>query len=100
VGNGATVESSILRRNESTRFAIRGGEGMGAADREPMPKGGTTDILPLVIGDLQTRDQAGTKKYGTTLQTNNGRDPLIDAYQECLDMAMYLRQAIEERAKP
>jgi len=66
-------------------------------DREPIPAAGTTDILPLVIGDLQTRDQAGRKKYGTTLQANNGRDALVDAYQECLNMAMYLRQAIEER---
>jgi hypothetical protein len=29
--------------------------------------------------------------------TNNGRDSLMDAYQEALDLVMYLRQAIEER---
>jgi hypothetical protein len=68
-----------------------------AAKRQAMPTPGKTDILPLVIADLQARDAAGTKKYGTTLQTNNGRDALVDAYQEALDLAMYLRQAIEER---
>jgi hypothetical protein len=36
-------------------------------------------------------------KYGTPLQTNNGRDALMDAYQEACDMVMYLRQAIAER---
>ena len=67
------------------------------AEREPMPTPGTIAILPLVIADLQQRDAVGTKKYGTTLQANNGRDALVDAYQEALDMCMYLRQAIAER---
>jgi hypothetical protein len=31
------------------------------------------------------------------LQPHNGRDCLMDAYQEALDLAMYLRQAIFER---
>ena len=39
----------------------------------------------------------GTEKHGTPLQAFNGRDALIDAYQEVLDAAVYLRQAIEER---
>jgi hypothetical protein len=39
----------------------------------------------------------GIAKYGTPLQTFNGRDPLIDAYQEALDLAVYLKQAIMER---
>lgn len=37
-------------------------------------------------------------KYGTPLQANNGRNPLIDAYQEALDLCVYLRQEIEERS--
>ena len=68
-----------------------------AATKQPVPTKGKVDILPLVIADLRARDVAGRKKYGTTLQTNNGRDALVDAYQEALDLAMYLRQAIEER---
>ena len=68
-----------------------------AAIKEPMPIKGKEDILPLVIADLRERDKIGTVKYGTTLQSHNGRDSLMDAYQEALDLCMYLRQAICER---
>ena len=68
-----------------------------AATKEPMPIKGKVDILPLVVSDLCKRDKIGTVKYGTTLQSHNGRDPLIDAYQEALDLCMYLRQTICER---
>ena len=46
---------------------------------------------------MAERAAAGVQKYGTPLQTHNGRDALWDAYQEALDLAMYLRQAILER---
>ena len=68
-----------------------------AARRERMPAAGRIDVLPAVIADLKRRDAVGRKKYGTTLQSHNGRDALVDAYQEALDLAMYLRQAILER---
>jgi hypothetical protein len=71
-----------------------------AAKPQPMPTAGQQDVLPEVIADLQARDAFGVKKYGTTLQTRNGRDPLMDAYQESLDQAMYLKQAILERNNP
>lgn len=61
------------------------------------PREGKTPILPLVITDMQNRSDAGAKKYGTVLKSDNGRDPLVDAYQEAIDLVMYLRQAIEER---
>jgi len=64
---------------------------------EPMPTPGRAVILPLVVDDLKARSLEGTKKYGTLLQSHNGRDALMDAYQEALDLCMYLRQAIEER---
>ena len=41
--------------------------------------------------------ELGLERYGTKLQTFNGRDALWDAYQEALDLVMYLRQAIMER---
>ena len=47
--------------------------------------------------DLQERKAIGIARYGTPLQANNGRDALIDAYQEALDLCIYLRQVIEER---
>lgn len=51
----------------------------------------------LVLADMKERDQFGKSKYGTSLQPGNGRDTLADAYQEALDLAVYLRTAIYER---
>lgn len=67
-----------------------------ATVEQPAPTGDGADITALVIGDLNERKAAGTKKYGKPLQAFNGRDPLVDAYQESLDMAVYLRQRITE----
>lgn len=39
---------------------------------------------------------AGRQRYGTPLTTHNGRDHLVDAYQEALDLAVYLRAHIAE----
>ena len=54
-------------------------------------------IVWLVTHDHEKRAAAGEQKYGEKLRGFNGRQPLIDAYQEVLDLAMYLRQAIYER---
>lgn len=62
----------------------------------PTPNGGPA-IIDLVHADLAERDRIGQVRYGTRLQPHNGRDPLVDAYQEALDLAIYLRQAIAER---
>lgn len=70
---------------------------MNAAKNEPTPLPGTIEIAPLVLADIQARIEMGQKKYNTTLQANNGRDALMDAYQEAIDLVMYLRQAIAER---
>ena len=53
-------------------------------------------IHDLVIKDIEDRKQFGLEKYGTLLQAGNGRKTLNDAYQEVLDLAAYLRLAIEE----
>lgn len=62
----------------------------------PVPNA-SRPIWDLVIEDMKQIDQKGRKSYGTPLQAFNGRDALVDAYQEALDLAVYLRQAIEER---
>ena len=54
-------------------------------------------IQDLVMRDLQERKAIGIKRYGTALQPHNGRDALLDAYEEAQDLCMYLRQAIYER---
>lgn len=54
-------------------------------------------IQSLVRADLEEREQVGIQRYGTPLQPHNGRTALVDAYQEALDLACYLRQAIAEQ---
>lgn len=62
----------------------------------PMPNN-RRSIQSLVRADLENRERVGIERYGTPLQAHNGRDVLRDAYEEALDLACYLRQAIEER---
>ena len=74
---------------------------------QPAPVTGKDDVLPWVLNRLNEwglrgakllaeslveRAEAGLKKYGTRLQTFNGRDAVIDAYQEAQDAVMYLSQ--------
>lgn len=54
-------------------------------------------VQEMVLDDIRARMQVGLERYGTLLQPGNGRDALRDAYEEALDLAMYLRQAIAER---
>lgn len=56
-----------------------------------------TSIQELVRRDLIHREQVGIATYGTPLFPYNGRNALLDAYEECLDMAVYLRQALTEQ---
>ena len=50
----------------------------------------------LVVKDMKDRDAWGRSKYGTPLQPFNGRDAIVDLYQELLDAVVYCRQLIEE----
>lgn len=52
------------------------------------------------VADLVRRSEEGVKKYGRPLETFNGRNGLVDAYQEVLDLALYLRQCIAEQIAP
>jgi len=53
----------------------------------PVPR----ELEEAVAADMKARDDFGRAKYGTPLQVGNGRDHLADAYQEALDMAVYLK---------
>lgn len=64
---------------------------------EPPPKPSKGDVWIDVIKDMHARRAFGKRKYGTPLQAYNGRDPLQDAYEEALDLCVYLKQALEER---
>jgi len=56
-------------------------------------------VWDSVMDDIRERDELGEQKYGTRLQAHNGRNPLIDAYQEALDLVVYLKQAIQEQCE-
>lgn len=73
---------------------------LGQSPNRPEPAPQKSDhpaVWSLVIADMAERDVTGAAKYKTRLQPLNGRDPLRDAYQEVLDLAVYLRQEIYER---
>ena len=65
--------------------------------KDTLVDNGTTPIIFHVLLDLIDRAKMGKKKYGVYLQANNGRSALQDAYEEAMDLCMYLRQAIEEQ---
>ncbi len=66
---------------------------------QPAPTPNThAPVWPLVIADMQARDEAGRQRYGTRLQPFNGRNSLQDAYEEALDLCVYLKTAIIEAA--
>lgn len=76
---------------------------------DPLPTGGRP-VAALVRKDVKAwfsgseyvqqallgREQLGIARYGTTLQAGNGRDWLLDAFEEALDLVQYLRQGLEE----
>jgi hypothetical protein len=70
----------------------------GLSTPEPTPIPNNKPIIQdLVIADLEKRKQVGLERYGTYLQPGNGRDALVDLYQELIDATQYIRQEIEER---
>lgn len=65
---------------------------------QPLPeKNDLPFVQDAVIADIEARKLVGIERYGTPLQAFNGRDALRDAYEEAIDLAMYLKQAILER---
>jgi len=70
-----------------------------ASENQPNPKQGEQVVVDVVLADIRERAEAGKRKYGTYLETNNGRNPLWDAYQEAIDLVMYLRQALLEQER-
>lgn len=70
-----------------------------STEQEMPVRNDSPSIQGMVRADLETREAIGVERYGTALQPNNGRDALRDAYEEALDLACYLRQAIAERPR-
>jgi len=85
----------------------------GAAIPEPLPVDRGPAVLPYAIAamtifggayaddvvvDLKQRAKMGEQKYGTPLRLNNGRNALMDLYQEILDALMYCTQLNLQRS--
>ena len=56
-------------------------------------------IQDQVIEDLEHRKQLGLSTYGTLLHPHNGRDAMVDLYEELLDACCYLKQLLVEEEK-
>lgn len=58
------------------------------------------DIVELVKADMEARAKVGAEKYGDRLTTgepcHNGLSALQNAYEEALDLAIYLKKALME----
>lgn len=63
----------------------------------PPTPNASPSVWQMVLVDMAEREQVGIQRYGTPLQAFNGRDALWDAYEEALDLVVYLRKAIAER---
>lgn len=66
---------------------------------QPKPSAGGQSVTEAVIQDFQTRRKYGIKKYGQELLTVDGRDTLIEIYQELMDAVVYTKKALMEREK-
>lgn len=72
-------------------------------DPQPDPIPASGDIWAELIAELpeghvlrplaEERRRQGIERYGVPLQRGNGRDHLVDALQEALDLMAYLRAA-------
>jgi hypothetical protein len=55
------------------------------------------DAAEQIIATLEESKQVGTERYGTPLQTFNGRDTLRDAIEEARDLFVYLSSMEQAR---
>lgn len=55
-------------------------------------------ILQIVIAELKVREERGLSKYGTTMDRKDltTKEWLQHAYEEALDLAVYLKKLINE----
>ena len=79
-----------------------------AAAPQPIPVGDGIDVavvaaerlkalgLDEIAEDIEARIRLGERKYGTRLKAFNGRDALMDLYQEVLDGINYAQQCVIE----
>lgn len=54
-------------------------------------------VWDQVIADMKKRDEVGWARYRKALTPHDGRDSLRDAYEEALDLVVYLKKEMLER---
>lgn len=54
-------------------------------------------IFPELIKDLEKRNKKGWLTYGKAMTTEDGRNGLQDAYEEAIDLAVYLKKQLLEQ---
>lgn len=64
---------------------------------QPLPKPGKLPVQQILIHAIEERREHGIRKYGRALETDNGRDALKDAWEESMDLLLYLTQMRLER---
>ncbi|MGE0539729.1 MAG: hypothetical protein AB7R89_06085 [Dehalococcoidia bacterium] len=64
---------------------------------QPMPGAGTAAVFPELIKDIEARRQKGIETYHRELEIHNGRDALLDLYEEVADALAYFKQLLMER---
>jgi hypothetical protein len=103
------VADSLASHVESA--ALEGGPGEPIAFDTAIPKPSRTrpedQRLPVASGapishrlvqdDLEARLQVGIQRYGQPLQAHNGRNSFQDAFEEVLDLSVYLKTLQVER---
>jgi hypothetical protein len=58
----------------------------------------TDDVWEAVIADMQARRRVGLDRYGKPVRAADPEDWLQHAYEEALDLAVYLRAEMARRA--
>lgn len=58
-----------------------------------------SQVFELVIEDLKGRDKIGWVEYGRELTSETYKNPLEQAYEEALDLCIYLKCALLKEEK-
>lgn len=97
-GEGRVLGQTLS--HEATAVAAGGDGGSShtplAESTDPLPAHIASGIEAMVCEDIAARQQVGIAKYGCTV-AESGDDMLQHAYEEALDLAVYLRAEIERR---
>ncbi len=88
-GKDCTTPPGALLRNDGGRWLCPACRARASAH---------ATVVELVQADLDERAQVGLERYGRPIDVfGDSRDWLVEAYEEALDLCVYLRAAIERR---